>query len=242
MKTNDSKQVAAFEKLLGNCNAFGAMYNPKKASVKITALNEMLVHAQQMTAAVNSARNARTVAINARQDAFNDLPKLATRIVSALIATDAPASLIADIRLIGRRFKFRSVRKQRGGESSDQLTGLVSDHSRGPISHLDYESKIVNFGNIIDLLKTETSYEPNEADLTIESLNAYLVSLKEKHKAVATAQLAVKNATMAKDKALFHANTGIYGTSKVVKEYVRSVFGTGSMHFIEVKSIPFRKA
>jgi hypothetical protein len=241
MKTNDSKQVAAFEKLLGNCNALGAMYNPSKASVKITALNAMLTQAQQLTQAVNNAKNARLVAINVRQDSFNALPKLATRIVGALTATDASASLIADVRSMSRKFRPQQKSKGKNSNATPQAENPApADASRGPLSHLDYESQIVNLSNVIDLLKTEPSYKPNEADLQIAGLNTLLTSLNNKHKAVSAAQLAVKNAQMARDKVLFDANTGIYGTSKVVKEYICSVLGSQHSTYQEVKSIRFR--
>jgi hypothetical protein len=46
MKTH-AKQVAAFEKLLGHCNAHGARFNPSKESMKSTALANLLMEAQK---------------------------------------------------------------------------------------------------------------------------------------------------------------------------------------------------
>jgi hypothetical protein len=242
MKTNDSKQVAAFEKLVGYCNNFGAMYNPSKASMKVTALNTLLTSAQQSLQAVKNAQNAFTLAINVRQDSFNTLPKLCTRIINALEATDAPPSLITDAKIIRTRFRSRTK------ESKPSATPAVVSSTpappaqtpRGPISQLDYESRISNFYALIQLLSSEPSYKPNEVDLQIASLNTLLTGLRDKNKTVMTTQVALSNARLNRKKLMFDT-TGVYGTGKMVKKYISSVYGTTSDQYRQVQRLKFVK-
>lgn len=242
MKTNVEKQVAAFDKVIGHCNAFGATYNPSKVTMKVTALTAMLTTAQQTILAVDTAKSARIVMINARQQAFNPLPRIATRILSAVWSTDASPQLIADVKLYCDKLRAQS----RGGPTStvtpvnsSQVPTIPADPSRGPLSELDFESKIKNFNMIIQLLLSEASYKPNEVDLSIAALNAVVVTLREKHKAVMNAQIVLTNARLARKKAVYDVN-GIYGTAKRVKKYILSVYGATSDQFHQIDSIHFR--
>jgi hypothetical protein len=243
MKTNIEKQVAAFDQVLGHCNALGPVYNPSKESMKVAALTTLLTSAQKSIQAVDTAKSAYIQAVNERQKAFAPLPGSATRIVNALGATDASPQLIADIKLY--RDKFRSVARESQpktnmpeGGSQDQPNSAST--SRGPVSQLDFESKIRNFNTMIELLKSEPTYKPNEADLTIAALTATLAILRAKHKAVMTAQMTLSNARLERNKVVY-SDSGIYGTGKRIKRYILSVYGATSAQYRQIDSFYFKK-
>ena len=233
MKTNVEKNVAAFDQVLGHCNALGKMYNPSKESLKVAAMTSLLTSAQVSLKAVDTAKSNLILAINARQRVFSTLPGFGTRILNALKASDASPQLIADIRLY--RDKFRAPRRSgqtvpAKPEDSSKAQPNPGDSSRGPLSQLDYDTKIRNFGTMIEMLKGESAYKPNEAELTIAGLTTMLTSLRQTHKAVADAELAISNARLVRNK-LVYGDNGIYGTIKRVKTYVLSVFGATSVEF-----------
>ncbi|HYC85238.1 MAG TPA: hypothetical protein VEB86_08455, partial [Chryseosolibacter sp.] len=58
MKTNHVNQVAAFEQLLGFCNAHGGVFNPSKDAIKMTALGTLLTQAQESLRAVKDTQTA----------------------------------------------------------------------------------------------------------------------------------------------------------------------------------------
>ena len=239
MKTNDSKHVATFEKLLGFCNTFGAMYNPSKASIKVATMNTLLTSAQQSLEAVMVAQTAYTIAVNERQAVFNVLPRLGTRIHNALTVSDAPPLLIADVNTIRLRFRYPKRVKKRIQEN-DSADKPPSGTSRGPISHLDFESKIRNFSALIRMLASEPSYQPNEAELRLEALNTLLATLVEKDKPVAMAKLVLSNERLNR-KRLLHDPSGIRGTALMVKRYIRSAFGATSDQVRQIKGLNFKK-
>jgi hypothetical protein len=45
-ETGHAKNVANFEDLIAYCTGYGTIYNPSRASSKITALNTLLTNAQ----------------------------------------------------------------------------------------------------------------------------------------------------------------------------------------------------
>jgi hypothetical protein len=88
-ETGHSKNVATFEDLIAFCTAYGATYNPVKASLKLTALNTLFSSAITSLQAVKVAKSAYDNATNAREIAFKPLKSLATKVINALSSTDA---------------------------------------------------------------------------------------------------------------------------------------------------------
>jgi hypothetical protein len=111
---------------------------------------------------------------------------------------------------------------------------------RRPVSYLGFESKMETLAELIGLLGKESQYAPNEADLSIESLEALLADLREKHKAVGLAAMNLYQARQHCKKMLFHTD-GIWGTSVRVKKYIRSVFGFKSEQYLAVRKLEFVK-
>src|ERR1043165_6551043 len=91
------KNMAAFEKLLGACNAHGASYNPGSASIERTALTALLSEAQKSIDAVHKAQGDVTKAINVRDAAFNALPLLGTKVMSIAAAHDMDIEHVKDL-------------------------------------------------------------------------------------------------------------------------------------------------
>lgn len=237
MKTNVEKQVAAFDKVLGHCNALGTMYNPSTESIKIAALISVLTSAQASIKAVDTAKSDLINAINERQKVFLPIAGIGTRVLNALQATDASPQLIADIKLY--RDKFRSKSKPSSKPAADTTQPTQPDASRGPLSQLDFESKIRNFGTMIGVLSKHAGYAPNEADISIEALTTQLQSMVDTNKAVRDAQVTLANARVARQIAVYGQN-GISSTGKRVKKYFVTVFGATSEHAKQLNRISFK--
>jgi hypothetical protein len=238
-----ANQVAAFEKLLGHCNAQGARFNPSNESMNSTALTTLLTEAQKSIQAVHNAQNDLVDTINIRNRAFDKLPLLGTRIISGLVAIRSTPDHIADVNRIRKRFRFQPPKdtalKNGSGGQAVQTNGDAPSATtpRGPISRLGFNQKIETMAEMIGLLKKHP-YATNEVELTIERLEALLVTLREKHKDVGAAHQALYNAREHRNKMLFHED-GIHGTSLRVKKYFGSAFGTKSEQHRVVSKIKF---
>lgn len=239
MKTNATKVVAAFDQVLGQCNALGAKYNPSNQSMNLTAMTALLTSADETVKAVNHAASNLKQAVNQRQSDFEVLPSLSTRILNALVACQASPKVIQDVRMLRDKFRSRAGKKKRKPEeSTNPDQGAVT--SRGPVSYLDFESKVVNLRAIIDLLAMEVRYQPNEPGLTIGELSALAAALETRNKSVRDAVTALGQARTMRNSFLY-GDDGIYGTSVRVKKYVMSVFGARSEQFKSINRIRIMK-
>jgi hypothetical protein len=240
MKTNHEKVVASWDKVLEVCNAHGSKYNPSSATLKTTALSQLLTSSREALEAVSNAENQLILAINNRQRVFKDLPRLGTRIINALAVTDATAELIADANRYRMRFRYPATDKS-ATDAQGQDNGVsASDKSRGPLSYLDFDSKMKNLKALIKLVESVASYQPNEADLQIEALSQVLADLINTHKAVAQTELALKNARIARNQILY-GESGVRERAKLVKKYFRSAFGSNSPVFNHINGIQIGK-
>ncbi|HYG00958.1 MAG TPA: hypothetical protein VD927_00875 [Chryseosolibacter sp.] len=237
MKTNSNKQVAAFDQVLGHCNALGEKYNPSMESMNVAALNSLLSSAQSSVMAVDTAKVKLIQVINERQKAFAAIPGIATRILNMLIVSEASSELIADARRY--RDKLRSPRRRKTVRPEASATTPHVDASRGPVSYMDFESRLSTFGTIIKLVESTPLYHPNETDFAIPGLKALLTSLYGVNKAVHDAHVAVRNARLAKRMALY-GDRGLYGVSKKVKRYILFVFGATSQQYRMFSSITLK--
>lgn len=238
-ETGHAKNVANFEKLITNITAFGATYNPSKASLKLPALNTQLTAAKTAIGAVNSAEPAYKNAVSARDVVFAPLSKLITRVSNALKASDTTTQVDESAmtlvrKLQGRRTspKMTEEEKKAAAETGNEVTEISS-------SQMGFDSRLDNFDKLIKLLTSVTAYAPNEADLKVTALTALYTDLKAKNTAVITAEAPLVTARIARNDVLYKAGTGLVDTSADVKMYVKSVFGATSPQYKTISGLKF---
>ena len=181
-ETGHPKNVANFEDLISFCIGYGATYNPVKVSIKIPALNTVRTNGQNSLTAVNIANTAFINTTNTRVIVFDPLKPLSTRIVSALSATDATDELIEDAKTINR--KIQGSRKKPLPPPDPNNPGDTTS-----VSQQSYDNLIENFARLVELVKSEPTYTPNEVDLQTASLDALVLDLRAKNTAVINATI-----------------------------------------------------
>src|SRR5665647_2682351 len=95
--------VANFDELIAFVNGYGDDYKPTKESIKTNALLLVAGNAKNSLSAVNLALPPYTNAVAARETAFEPLGKLVTRMMNALIATDAAKPVVDSAKTLGRK-------------------------------------------------------------------------------------------------------------------------------------------
>ena len=106
---------------------------------------------------------------------------------------------------------------------------------------MSYDNRLDNFAKLVNLLSTETGYNPNEADLKLTGLNTLLASMKAKNTAVINAITALSNARINRNKILYLDATSVFNTQSDAKKYVKSVFGATSPEYKLISKIKFTK-
>jgi hypothetical protein len=235
-ETGHAKTVSAFEDLIGFCTAYGAAYNPVKASLKLAAMNALLLNANNALQAVKVAKSAYDNATNAREIAFKPLRPLATKVVNALAATDAVRQTVDDARTINNRIQGkRAVALKKVAAGTD--TAVAEPVKKTSTSQQSFDKVIDHFAQLVQTLTAETNYKPNEAELKVAALTALVADLKAKNTAVIGATANLSNTRIARDKVLYGEGVGISDIGKEVKNYVKSVYGATSAQYKQVGGI-----
>ena len=234
-ETGHAKNVANFEDFISFVTAYGTPYNPSKASIKLTNLNAIFTQAK---ADITNVMNKTVVfnnTSNVRVTLFEPIQKLSTRLVQALASTDATIELIKDAKAVNR--KLQGKRAKATETPTDPNAPAPNTISA---SQQSYDQIIEHFSKLIEILKSEPTYTPNEADLKIVALTAQLAALKTANTNVKNAYTAISNARIARDKTLYKEKTGMYDVTLDVKNYVKSLYGISSPEFKQLSKIKFK--
>lgn len=229
-----AKNIANFQTIINFVQGYGNDYNPSKSSLKTNALAALVLEAQAKLAEVVTQNVNFNNAVNNRILEFSTLKPLATRTINALQVTNAANGVIKDAKTLNR--KLQGKRASNPIKTDDPNAPAPNTISS---SQQSYDQQVQHFAGIIAILQTEPSYAPNEADLTIVGLTAKLTGLSEKNAAVAAAYTVVSNARILRNNTLYNIETGLVPTALEIKKYVKSIFGSTSPQFNQVKAIEF---
>lgn len=235
-KQATQKNVANFEDFISFNNGYGATYNPTKAAIKLANLNTLLTQAKADLSNVTVKSVAYNNAANARMILFEPLRSLSTRLLNAFIATDANTEIVKDAKTVNR--KIQGKRAKTIVESTDPAVPPPNTISA---SQQSYDQLIEHFNTMVEILKSEPTYAPNETDLKIVTLTALIASFKASNLEVSNAYTAISNARLSRDKTLYKANTGVYDIVGEVKSYVKSLFGATSPEYKQLTQLKFTK-
>lgn len=234
IESGHPKNVANLGKLIEFVDAYGATYNPSRTALTVASLKVLETDAYAAIDEVTDRLADYDAAVNARQLVFADLRKKATRIMAALKASGASIALFEDARGFNRKIQGqRAIKPPANPDPNAPAPNTVS------VSQQSYDQLIQHLKGLISILKTEPNYAPNENDLKIANLDSYVADLLDKNNKVAIAVAAISNARINRDKVLYSESTGLCDIAQSVKLYVRSIFGTTSAEYAQVKSLTF---
>ncbi len=234
-----AKNIANFASYISMVTIMGGVYNPSNALIKLTALQTSLTDFEAAMAAVTPKASAETIALNERQAAFEPLSALVTRIASAADVGINNALFSNDLRTLKRKLQGRRA----SAKVNDDPSTPDIDESKQSISssQMSFDNRIANFEELINLLITNGTYKPNEAELQISALEAMLADMKAKNTAAVNAVNEARAARTARDSKLYNETDGIIALTKLVKEYVKSVFGPQSPQYKQLTALKFKK-
>ncbi len=235
-ETGHAKNVANLKELIAFINGYGTAYNPSKTSLTILQLNTLHTQADTDLEQVINKNTDYNNAINERVKTFEGLRALSTRLINALAVTDASKEKVDDAKGFNRK-----IQGQRASKKEEPLDPSQPAPKTISTSRQSYDQLIQHFGGIISVLNSEPTYTPNEAALSIATLQAKAQDLKDKNEQVAVAYTELSNARINRNKTLYDDNTGLVVTAGEVKKYIKSVFGATSPEFAMVKGIKFKK-
>ncbi len=228
--TGHVKNVAGFEFLITFCTAYGAAYKPSREALQLTHLNTVLESAKAALAECKTREIAYDNVVDARIMAFKNVRKLATQVYNALVVSGVSPKIVDAAKTINRK-----VQGSRPTKADDAEGRTVSSSKQG------FDERVDQLSALVELVKTQPEYQPNEDALKVESLTAVLTQLRQANGSVAAPYTAWSSSRIRRDDLLYAPDTGLVDLALAVKNYVKSVYGAKSPEYGQVKGIPFRR-
>lgn len=231
---NAIKNMQAFTRLIGYCTGYGGKYNPGRQTLQVGELQAQLEAVRQALEEVKETKVHFNDEVNARKQAFDELPKLAASVIRALKAYGASEEKMADARqyfrnITGRRLSARTIEKT--GVPVEPVTVRRSQMQLAFVNKADW------FEQLVQSASTHPGYQPNEHELSIEGLNSKVKELHAFNQRVVDARVKWSNARLKRDKLTLGNEGSMMITSRAVKDYLGAIFGFNSLEYEQVKGI-----
>jgi len=236
-ETGHAKNVANTKILIEYLKGFGVKYNPSNENLLITNLEAMYAMADLKLKKVNKEKALFKEVEKQRMALFAPYKRLATRIINALSSSGAPASVVADAVTINR--KMQGTRAPGSKAKFDKFGNPIK---RISVSQQSYDSKIEHLSKLIELLKIEPKYRPNEIELTVATIEEYHAKLDAINEIYKEENTPYKNALIDRNKYFYAPETGLLAIIQSIKNYVLSIFESTSPEYAQVSSLVFRDA
>jgi hypothetical protein len=233
-ETGHAKNAANFSQLINVVEGYGVKYSPTVAELTVAKLKTLRNNIDVALTTVANAETPYRVAVDHRQDSFDGMSKLATRVLNALAVVGTERE-IKDAQTL--------VRKIRGGgktKPKPKTEDPAKDAKGTSTSQMSYDNRVSNFMTLVALLNGILAYKPNEADLKVASLTSYLNALPGLGEAVGKAAVALAKARASRDGLLYGKGGGAMDVGLKVKKYVKSVFGSTSSEYRRVAKIELK--
>ena len=238
-ETGHAKNVTNLESLITSIVALETSYNPSRDSIKLPALQALLTASKESLNAVNIAQAAYSNAVAARKVAFEPFSKLITRVMNSLKASGASTQVVQSARTIVRKLQGRRASAKITEEEKKALEAEGKEVNQISASQMSFDNRIENFDRLIMLLSSIPLYNPNEAELKVETLIALHNQLKEKNTEVILPIVQLSNSRIARNKILYSENTGLVDVALDSKTYIKSIFGATSPQYKQISKLRF---
>ena len=232
IESGHAKNAANFGRLINVVEGYGAKYNPTVTELAVAKLKIMRNNIDATLLSVANAEVPYRVTVDKRQEAFDGMSKLATRVANALAVVGSERE-IKDAKNL--------IKKIRGdGKAKVKPADPAKDAKGNSTSQLSYDNRVANFKALVALLGGIPAYRPNEADLKVIALNAYLDNLPGLGDTVNKAAVGLSKARAERDNLLYAKGSGAIDMGLKAKKYVKSVFGAASPEYKRIAKIELK--
>lgn len=240
-ETGYAVNIINLEKLWNFVVGFGPSFQPTNPDILPAALKSELDIERTLLQKINLAATPWVNAVNDRQDAIHDLSTLCRKIYNSTASSKASANFIADVQSLVK--KITGVRatpkivitKDSPPTPSDKIITQIS------ASQMGIDNRLNHFDALIQLLKSQAFYTPNETDLQTISLETKYAAISAANSAVIAAFPALDNARIELKDRLYYASGNGSELAGKLKKYVRSAYGLSSPQYKQISALKFTK-
>lgn len=228
-----AKNIANAALLINYATQLGATYNPSNGKIKVTNLQAVhdLSKAKHLEAL--DLVPPYTLAVNNREDLFAPLNKKVAAMHKVLKASaDVLPNLIADYQTISRR--ITGARKKTINPNNEDATQYST-------SKQSFDQRTNNFTQLINLLKNVPTYNPNEVDYQITTLESLRDSMLAATNAVNNTYVPLTNARAIRNDAMYLGNDHLINIFSTAKTYIQTIVPKNSTVYKAVVKLKFTK-
>ncbi len=238
-ETGHAKNAANLQKLIKQVTVY-SNYNPPVDNLKVDNLQTLYTSALNKLDEVEEKRNANKNAIHNRQVTFKNLKSTCTRIINHLEILGLTEGTLEQAKSLNRLIQGSKKNKPKSTNENEKTTpSKETEGTTVSTSRQSYTQQADNFGILLQLVTTISSYNPNLDELKLTNLTTYQASLMNSTQAVDQTE-AELNAKLIERNNLFYANgTGLYTIAQNTKKYVKSIYGATSPEYTNVSKIKF---
>lgn len=235
-KTVHSVNVSNLATLINHCKAYDSDYQPFNLEITIFKLETIYNTCQDSVEHVNVLESSYIKATTIRKTAFKPLKRLTTRIINAFTLCGASREAIDNASTLARKVKCNREYKK----DKSNANNLEQEINKIYLLQMSFDNCLSNFYRLIQALKIEPKYNPEDADLEVNTLEAKHADLIIKNNAVREVGKFLNAALLKRNQLLYAEKTGIVFLAANVKNYVSSIYGIGSPKLKQISRIPFR--
>lgn len=238
-ETGHAKNVANLQKLIEQVTMY-TNYNPPVENLTVANLQALYTTSLAKLNEVEEKRNANKNAIHLRQVAFENLKPTCTKIINQLDILGITQGTVNQAKSLNKLIQGASKRKNNTANTAGNTPPAgESEGASISTSRQSFTQQADNFGILLQLLATVSSYNPNENELKLINLTPYQASLMSATQAVDQTEAQLNNKLIERNNILYAEGTGLYTTAQNVKKYVKSVYGATSPEYANVSKIKF---
>lgn len=227
------KNVANLKVMIKAVSLF-TNYNPVNPKITVAELQNKYDESKAQLKNVDQKQALDNDAVNQRQYAFQKLEKLTTRVINSAEVITEDKKLMDDIDTFVDKIRGVLATPQTDDDQEGQETAEVRSNSQQ-----SYDNLAAHFGKILEHLEITPAYVPNETDITLQVLKAYLEELLQHNEITAGTLNALKAARRDRDKVMYNDDEGLYQRTLTVKKYIKSLFGANTPESDQISGIEF---
>ncbi len=237
METGHVVNHGNLNKAIAIVKSIGTRYQPSNADILLAALILHFAAEKAIFKIVNEKGAIWVIKIKARQVIFLPLDKILTQVYNYAASTKISKNVLENIASDIKKIKgIRAVPKLKTveGQPTDESVNQISAAQTG-IDHT-----INNLDALIQILIAEPLYDPQETEITTDTLTTLLTDINSINDAVVDVFPAFDNARIERNRLLY----GVGGGKELadhVKNYIRSLFGGDSPQYHQIAALKFTK-
>ena len=230
-------------------------YNPSELRIQLAQLNAFLAGGRAALDAVNDKQKDKSDSGGLRFKMFFKLRALSTRILAMFALSQASKKTKKALANLSKKIHGTALTPET--DSATDANGDPTDASTDPPTDLEpaepadgarksrstsqqsFDLLYSHYAKMMVIIRAEPTYTPNEVDLQLIALEAFLTDLEAKNTAAKLAQANLDEARDIRDKVLYTNHDSLYMIAKEVKIYTKAAFGAKSSEFERASRIPF---